>query len=348
VVTDPWGGRWRFPGQRDTRSPGSATPTRRWRRGSGPCWPSWWTTCVRGSAPGRLDLLGGVADYSGALVLEMPTRRVDRGRRPPRRRLCRRSGHLPWPDLERLAGLPFDVFAGSSPGAPLDALRHRCRRGAGAPRGDRTAPGPARDHSDLPCRWEWPRARRSRWRRPVRSAPLPSIRSAWRRCARRRRTMWWARRAGSWIRSRWRWGPPGRCCRFCAGRRPWRPGGVAGGSRDRGLAHRRPHDVGGVPYRASPRRRLHGEAHGGGCGRAGVALGEPAAVSGGRRAAGRARGPGLPRDGGAPPVTTSRPCDPTRRIQCGPPQLVRRRGARAGGRPCADGCVTGSRSVSGR
>src|SRR5436190_23386429 len=27
----------------------------------------------RGSAPGRLDLLGGVADYSGALVLETPT-----------------------------------------------------------------------------------------------------------------------------------------------------------------------------------------------------------------------------------------------------------------------------------
>jgi L-arabinokinase len=31
--------------------------------------------CVRGSAPGRLDLLGGVADYSGALVLEVPTHR---------------------------------------------------------------------------------------------------------------------------------------------------------------------------------------------------------------------------------------------------------------------------------
>ena len=26
-----------------------------------------------GSAPGRLDLLGGVADYSGALVLEVAT-----------------------------------------------------------------------------------------------------------------------------------------------------------------------------------------------------------------------------------------------------------------------------------
>ncbi|HEX4126088.1 MAG TPA: hypothetical protein VHX67_00775 [Acidimicrobiales bacterium] len=30
---------------------------------------------MRGSAPGRLDLLGGVADYSGALVLQMPTER---------------------------------------------------------------------------------------------------------------------------------------------------------------------------------------------------------------------------------------------------------------------------------
>jgi L-arabinokinase len=27
---------------------------------------------VEGSAPGRLDVLGGVADYSGSLVLQMP------------------------------------------------------------------------------------------------------------------------------------------------------------------------------------------------------------------------------------------------------------------------------------
>ena len=33
-------------------------------------------TSITGSAPGRLDLLGGVADYSGALVLEVPTRRT--------------------------------------------------------------------------------------------------------------------------------------------------------------------------------------------------------------------------------------------------------------------------------
>lgn len=33
-----------------------------------------WTDSRRGRAPGRLDLLGGVADYSGALVLEIATR----------------------------------------------------------------------------------------------------------------------------------------------------------------------------------------------------------------------------------------------------------------------------------
>ena len=34
--------------------------------------------------------------------------------------------------------------------------------------------------------------------------------------------MWWVRPAGSWIRSRWRWGRPGPCCRFCADRPRWR------------------------------------------------------------------------------------------------------------------------------
>ena len=29
---------------------------------------------ARGVAPGRLDFLGGVADYSGALVLQTPTK----------------------------------------------------------------------------------------------------------------------------------------------------------------------------------------------------------------------------------------------------------------------------------
>src|SRR4029077_11740439 len=57
--------------------PGSDTRTPSSRRASVPCSP---TSSVSasiasrlGRAPGRLDLLGGVADYSGALVLEMPT-----------------------------------------------------------------------------------------------------------------------------------------------------------------------------------------------------------------------------------------------------------------------------------
>ncbi|HZU37021.1 MAG TPA: hypothetical protein VFA18_13965, partial [Gemmataceae bacterium] len=34
--------------------------------------------CWQGEAPGRLDVLGGVADYSGSLVLQMPIRATTR------------------------------------------------------------------------------------------------------------------------------------------------------------------------------------------------------------------------------------------------------------------------------
>ena len=60
---------------------------------------------VRGRAPGRLDLLGGVADYSGALVLEMPTRQGTEVT------LCPDTAFVVGPaafapdELERLAGL---------------------------------------------------------------------------------------------------------------------------------------------------------------------------------------------------------------------------------------------------
>lgn len=58
-----------------------------------------------GRAPGRLDLLGGVADYSGALVLEMPTRQGTEVR------LCPDAAFVVGPaafapdELERVAGL---------------------------------------------------------------------------------------------------------------------------------------------------------------------------------------------------------------------------------------------------
>src|SRR6476661_4482038 len=58
--------------------PGSDTRTPTSRRASDPCSPTSSVSASTGSrlgrAPGRLDLLGGVADYSGALVLEIPTR----------------------------------------------------------------------------------------------------------------------------------------------------------------------------------------------------------------------------------------------------------------------------------
>ncbi|MEZ4659646.1 MAG: galactokinase family protein [Caldilineaceae bacterium] len=33
-------------------------------------------------APGRMDLMGGIADYSGSLVLQLPIRRSHAGRHP--------------------------------------------------------------------------------------------------------------------------------------------------------------------------------------------------------------------------------------------------------------------------
>jgi galactokinase len=62
---------------------------------------------VRGSAPGRLDLLGGVADYSGALVLEMPTSQRTEVIAHPDEALVVGPVTFAAPDLERLAGLPF-------------------------------------------------------------------------------------------------------------------------------------------------------------------------------------------------------------------------------------------------
>ena len=211
-------------------------------------------TSTIGSAPGRLDLLGGVADYSGALRA--------RGRRPRSPRRCapspptrssvgpvhahrrrdrRRSRTLPYPELRAaLADRPA-----------LDALRARRRAGARPPRRDRTAASPPlglvrRAASRSACR----RARRWRSRPRGRSAPTGSTRSASRRSARRRRTTWSVRPAGSWTRSSWRSGDPARCCRSSADRRRCvplmpLPDGLEVVGRPTGAEH----DVSGAPYR---------------------------------------------------------------------------------------------------
>jgi L-arabinokinase len=72
----------------------------------------------QGEAPGRLDVLGGVADYSGALVLQMPIRATTRVAMSP----CTAPGltfasdqegtvALPWPEPPNLVSPTGDVAA---------------------------------------------------------------------------------------------------------------------------------------------------------------------------------------------------------------------------------------------
>ena len=72
-------------------------------------------------APGRLDVMGGIADYSGALVLQWPIREATRvALMPwPERRLSITSlGHG---GVERHCDVPLEVIA--DPHRPYDAVR---------------------------------------------------------------------------------------------------------------------------------------------------------------------------------------------------------------------------------
>ncbi len=74
--------------------------------------------CVRGRAPGRLDLLGGVADYSGALVLEMPTRQGIEVFARPEDAFVVGPVSLSTGELERLAGLSYEDVRRELAGLP--------------------------------------------------------------------------------------------------------------------------------------------------------------------------------------------------------------------------------------
>ena len=97
--------------------------------------------CATGSAPGRLDFLGGVADYSGALVLEMPTRQSIDVVAEADDALVVGPAVLSVAETARLAAARVCRGTASPRGpAPVDALSHRCRH----------RPGPARDHLAAP------------------------------------------------------------------------------------------------------------------------------------------------------------------------------------------------------
>lgn len=75
-----------------------------------------------GSAPGRLDLLGGVADYSGALVLELPTRCSTTVRSEPAD--CLQVGEVTFAaaEITRLAALPYPEVRAALADLPRSAL----------------------------------------------------------------------------------------------------------------------------------------------------------------------------------------------------------------------------------
>jgi galactokinase len=62
---------------------------------------------ARGRAPGRLDLLGGVADYSGALALEIPTHQATEVVATPAETLVVGAAELTVAETDRLARLPY-------------------------------------------------------------------------------------------------------------------------------------------------------------------------------------------------------------------------------------------------
>ena len=126
---------------------------------------------VTGSAPGRLDVLGGVADYSGALVLEMPTRQSIEVVAEADDALVVGSAVLSVVEMARLAELDYDDVrrALACPdGRTMSSASPSSSSGTGSLR----LPAPACvSRPTSPNQWAWRRARRWRWPRRVRSGP---------------------------------------------------------------------------------------------------------------------------------------------------------------------------------
>ena len=279
----------------------------------------------RGSAPGRLDLLGGVADYSGALVLEMPTRLATTVVAEPADALVVGPVHArPSTRWRRSRGSPTPRSAPRSPTSRVDPLRASAspsvlvRHGVIEPPRARLVGVVRRARSRSACR----RAPRSRSRPPGRSAPTASTRSGSPRCARRPRTTWSARPAGSWTRSPSPWARRARSSRSSAGPASVRPRGACSPDDIEvvGWPTGAEHDVERRALPPGPRRRVHGQAHRRGRPRAARGRGSascpptPSTTCPRRSTARRSS------TAGAAPTTTSPPSTRPRRTRSGRPR----------------------------
>ena len=178
-------------------------------------------SCTIGSAPGRLDLLGGVADYSGALVLEVPTQQSievvaeegDRARGRTGRSLRRgdqQPRELEYDDVSRaLDGLPR--WTHYLIGVAVVLVRY------GIIEPPRVS---LRISSDLPASMGVASSAALEVATARALGARASTHCNWPCGVRRPRTPWWVPLAVSWTRWRSRWGLPVRCCPSCAGRRP--------------------------------------------------------------------------------------------------------------------------------
>ena len=180
--------------------------------------------CTTGSAPGRLDVLGGVADYSGALVLEMPTRQSIDVVAEADDALVVGPAVLSVAEMARLAELEYVDVRRALEGLPrwthylIGVAVVLVRHGIIPPPRVRL-----RISSDLPQSMgvASSAALEVATARALGAGVIDPLHVGL-ACARRRRTSWSARRAASWTKWRWRSDLPVPCCRFSAA--PRHPG----------------------------------------------------------------------------------------------------------------------------
>ena len=225
-------------------------------------------TSITGSAPGRLDLLGGVADYSGALVLEVPTRRTTTVVAEPADALSVGPVQLSAEEIAAMSQLPYSAMRDAlAPrprwthyvvGVALVLVRHgvieppkvRLSVSSEVPQSVGVSSSAALEVATRAC------ARRRRYRAAPAGLTLPGGGEPGRRCTVRDHGPG-RRRHGAYRRG---------ASHLVPTRLGTSPGSAARRDRGRGPAHRRRARRQRCALPPCPRRRVHGQAdHRGRC-----------------------------------------------------------------------------------